>query len=72
MSNRIALPRLGARFASTYGDLGSGFYNRAYQAALDGRIPVVHINNRIFIEETDLDAVAAALGLRAPAARSAA
>lgn len=72
MTTRIALPRLGAKFASTYGDLGPGFYDRAYKAALDGRIPTVHVNGRLYIEEANLDAVAAALGLRAPASNAAA
>jgi hypothetical protein len=65
------LPDLAAKLRTLTGSPGPG-YRKTYLLALDGQLPTVQRNGRRFVQDCDLPAVAAVLGLTIPADRAAA
>lgn len=70
MSDLTPLPRLADRLRDLTGSPGPG-YRKAYALALDGQLPTVQRNGRLFVQEADLPAVAALLGLTISTTRAA-
>ncbi len=69
MPQLIPAAQVCPKLLELYGNSGTG-YRKFYALALDGRIPVVRVNGRLFVDETDMPLIAEALGV-APASRAA-
>ncbi len=71
MPKLTPLPRLAAKLRDLTGAPPPS-YRMLYMAVVDGRLPSVQQNGRYFVQDSDLPAVAAALGLTIPPSRNAA
>ena len=60
-----ALPDLAAKLRALTGNPGPG-YRKCHMMAMDGTIPTVKRNGRRYVEDANLPAVAAVLGLTIP------
>jgi hypothetical protein len=63
MENLTPLPRACAKLRELTGSPPPGGYQRLYTMAVDGVLPTVQRNGRLFIKDTDIAQVAGMLGL---------
>lgn len=63
MTTLTALPRLPSKLREITGSEDVPTYRRCYNMALDGALPTISRNGRLFIQDVDLPRVAAMLGL---------
>lgn len=57
------LAQLAAKLQDAYGEPGPG-YRKTQMMAADGRLPVVRINGRLYVEDDRLPEVAELLGVK--------
>jgi len=60
----VALPDLAGRFLAAYPGASVPTYRKLDEAARDGRLPIVRVNGRRFVQEDDLPAIAAQFSIR--------
>ena len=58
------LAQLAAKLQEAYGEPGPG-YRKMQMMAADGLLPVVRVNNRLYVEDDRLPEVAELLGVKA-------
>ena len=65
VAGSVPFPELATTLRALGADPCPG-YHRLYKAAVDGRIPVLRSNGRLYVARADFPQIAATLGFRLP------